>query len=104
MFTLDFWTSAAERAVKTFAQALAAILSTGGIGLLDVDWRTGASVAGMAALLSVLTSVASLPVGEDDNPSAVREHGHRDRRTGPASAVSAPTAGPAGQVVQARAG
>ena len=76
MWTKAFWKGATERAVKTFAQAAGAFLVAGGTGLLDVDWQQGASVAGLAALLSVLTSVAtgSLvgPVGSpslaDDRP------------------------------------
>ena len=60
----EFWTSAIERAVKTFAQSAAAVGLAGATGLLDVDWQGAASAAGLAALLSVLTSVASAPVGE----------------------------------------
>lgn len=59
MFTRSFIRAAAERAVKTFAQALAAILVGNGTGLLDSDWVGAFSVAGMAAVISVLTSVGS---------------------------------------------
>ena len=70
MFTLMFWKSAAERAVKSFAQALGACLA-GNAGLWEVSWGTALSVAGMTALLSVLTSVASLPAGDHVSPSLV---------------------------------
>ena len=73
MFTLVFWQATAERAVKSFAQALAAMLGTGGVGLLDVAWWTSLSVAGMTALLSVLTSLSSVKVGPSDSPSVVTE-------------------------------
>ena len=63
MWTKAFWQASAERAVKTFAQTAAALLVASGTGLLDSDWQTTGSVAGMAALLSVLTSVASAGVG-----------------------------------------
>ena len=63
MFTLLFWKAAAERAVKTFAQTAGATAVAAGTGLLDTDWQTLASVCGMAALLSLATSVASAPVG-----------------------------------------
>lgn len=58
-----FWVATAERAVKTAAQAAAAMLVAAGTGLLDTDWVAAASVAGMAAVLSVLTSVGSAGVG-----------------------------------------
>lgn len=54
---LDLARTAAIRAVKTFAQTLGAMLTAAGTGLLDTDWLTSLSVAGMAALLSVLTTV-----------------------------------------------
>ncbi|MGH2394679.1 MAG: holin [Candidatus Limnocylindria bacterium] len=69
MFTYRFWQLASERAIKTFAQSLVAILSATGVGLLTAPWSTALSTAGMAALLSMLTSMASAPVGESDTPS-----------------------------------
>jgi len=71
MFTRTFWRSTAERAVKSFAQSLLAILGISGLGLLDVDWVTTLSTAGMATLLSVLTSLASEGVGPRNDPSLV---------------------------------
>lgn len=58
--SLNFWKAAVERAVKTFAQALLALLGTGSVGVTHLDWGQYLSVAGTAALASVLTSVASL--------------------------------------------
>lgn len=72
MFTFLFWRFAFERAVKTFAQTVTALFSASGIGLLDAPWIEVLSVAGMTALLSVLTSVASERVGEHESPSLVR--------------------------------
>lgn len=57
MFTAAFWKDAAVRAVKTFAQAEVALLGANSVGLLDAPWGASLSAAGMAALLSVLTSV-----------------------------------------------
>ncbi len=71
MFANHFWRATVERAVKTFAQSLLAVLSAGQFGLLDADWVTVLSTAGMATLLSVLSSVASTQVGESTDPSAV---------------------------------
>ena len=69
MFTYRFWQLASERALKTFAQSLLAILSATGVGLLTAPWTTALSTAGMTAVLSVLTSMASASVGEPDTPS-----------------------------------
>jgi len=59
MFTRAFLYALLERAVKTFAQTAAAMLVAADSGLLDADWITVVSVAGMAAVVSVLTSVGS---------------------------------------------
>ncbi|MGO1048813.1 holin [Crossiella sp. CA198] len=72
MWTSVFWRSAAERALKTLAQTLVAVLGADGIGLLNAPWTAALSAAGMAALLSLLTSVASSgPVGDLGTPSLV---------------------------------
>jgi hypothetical protein len=71
MFGSYFWKATAERAVKSFAQSLLAILSAGSLRLLDVDWVTCLSTAGMATVLSVLSSIASSRVGTPGDPSTV---------------------------------
>jgi len=48
------------RAAKTFCQSLAAGLSAAAV-LSDIDWRLALSSAVLAALLSLLTSLAGLP-------------------------------------------
>lgn len=68
IFTAAFARAAFERAVKTFAQTLAALLVADGTNLLTTAWSDRVSVAGMAALVSVLTSVAS-GVATDGGPS-----------------------------------
>ncbi len=72
MFGTYFWKATAERAVKSFAQSLLALLSAGSIGLLQVDWVTTLSTAGMATVLSVLSSVGSSRIGVEGSPSALR--------------------------------
>jgi hypothetical protein len=62
-FSHAFLAAAAERAIKTFAQTLAALLAAGGSGILDADWGGRLSIAAMAAVVSLLTSVASGGVG-----------------------------------------
>lgn len=63
MFTKAFWIASVERSIKTFGQAFGATAIAAGTGLLDTDWVTLLSISGMAALLSVATSLASAPVG-----------------------------------------
>lgn len=67
MFKGNFkeWIKAAGvRALKTFAQsAVAAIGTTATMG--GVDWALVASTAALAAVLSILTSIAGLPEVED---------------------------------------
>lgn len=60
MFSLEFWTYSGERAIKTFAQAALAYVGTGTIGVLTIDWAGLFSISAGAALLSILTSVATL--------------------------------------------
>lgn len=72
IFTKAFGLATFERAVKTFAQTLAALLLADGTDLLTTNWATALSVAGMAAVISVLTSVGSGAVGES-GPSLATE-------------------------------
>lgn len=58
-FSIEFWSYAGERAIKTVAQAAIAFLGSGSIGLFAIDWVSLASVSLGAGLLSVLTSVIS---------------------------------------------
>lgn len=56
------WLKAAGiRAVKTVAQTAVAMLSGEMIGIVEVNWLNVLSVAAMAGVVSMLTSVAGLP-------------------------------------------
>lgn len=69
--TRDFLLDAAERAVKTFAQALLAVLTVQGVSdLLSVDWGRALSVAALATVISALTSLVSLKLGNSGTASA----------------------------------
>ncbi|MBF6138133.1 holin [Nocardia otitidiscaviarum] len=70
MWTQQFWEDIAERAIKTFAQALLALVTVGSL-LTDIDWGAALSMAATAALVSVLTSLASSRVGHRRSASLV---------------------------------
>lgn len=72
MWTKTFWKDAIERAIKTFAQTLVTLLGAGAVDLLSVDWVSGLSVAGGAALVSVLTSVGSEHFGTSGTASLTK--------------------------------
>jgi len=56
--------SALIRAVKTFAQTAISMLTVGQ-AFIDINWINVLSVSGVAAIISLLTSVAGLPEVED---------------------------------------
>lgn len=58
IWTAEFWKGASERALKTFAQTLAAMFVVG-VPLFDLDFVQGLQLAGTAALASLLTSIGS---------------------------------------------
>ena len=76
VFTKRWFKAAAVRALKTFAQTMLATISVGQ-SFAEVTWANAASVAGVAAVISLLTSVAGLPEVE------LEERVH-DASTGPA--------------------
>ena len=56
------WLKAAcVRAAKTVAQTAVGMLTGNMVGIMDVDWLAVLSVAVMAGIVSLLTSVAGLP-------------------------------------------
>lgn len=57
--TKEFWIAAVERAIKTFAQTLLALLGTDMFGVLKADLTQSVLAALAAAGLSVLTSITT---------------------------------------------
>ena len=56
------WFKAAGiRALKTVAQTMVGMLSGEALGIMEADWVAVLSVAAMAGVVSLLTSVAGLP-------------------------------------------
>lgn len=72
ILSIEFIKAAGERALKTFTQALLAVFAAG-VTVLDIDWVQALAIAGTAALLSVLTSIASNNVGNYYGPSLTDE-------------------------------
>ena len=73
MFTITFWKDAGERAIRTAAQALLALWATDISGVLEVDFTQSASVAALAALTSVLMSIAATNRGDLESASLRKE-------------------------------
>jgi len=55
-----WWAAAGIRALKTLAQTAAAAISTTAL-LSEIDWVVVGSASALAAILSLLTSLAGLP-------------------------------------------
>ncbi len=63
IWTKDFWAGAAERALKTFFQTFVAVVGVTGIGtavgLDGVNWLGALSIAAVAGILSLATSIGN---------------------------------------------
>lgn len=62
--TISWIKAAGIRAIKTFAQTMIATIGTTAV-IENVNWAVVISASLLAALLSILTSVAGLPEVED---------------------------------------
>lgn len=64
----DYWIKWAKaagiRAVKTFAQAVVAGITVG-VAINEIDWKVVFSVAAVAMIASIFTSIAGLPEVEE---------------------------------------
>lgn len=70
MASTAFWTGAFDRAIKSFAQALLLLWGADeGFNLIDIQLVPSLGVAAGAAVLSLLTSIVSAPVGEPGTTS-----------------------------------
>ena len=60
-----WWAAAGTRAIKTMAQTAVATIGTAAV-LGEVNWTMVASAAVLAAVLSLMTSLAGLPEVKED--------------------------------------
>ena len=65
IFTKEWWIAAGIRALRTFAQVAIASIGTAAI-LSEVDWKYVLSASALAAILSLLMSLAGLPEVKDE--------------------------------------
>lgn len=70
MRSRQFWQDTAERAIKTAAQAILAVF-VAGVTILSVDWVDTLAIGATAALVSVLTSIASAGIRDPESASLV---------------------------------
>ena len=73
LFSRAFLLATLERAIRSFAASLASLLTASGTGLLDTTWAEKFSVAGMAALVTILFAIAGGTLGKGDGPSFTGE-------------------------------
>lgn len=76
VFTRTFWFDTLERAVKTAAQSVIVVwglsdAGPGNVNALDLDWGVGLGAAAAGAILSVLFSLVSAPIGDNGTASIV---------------------------------
>lgn len=70
--TKAFWVGAGERAAKTAAQTWISLFGADAVfDVLHVHWQAALGIGLGAALLSILTSIASAPASPAGSPSLV---------------------------------
>ena len=74
-FTKQFIKAALIRAIKTAAQTALGMITVGS-AFNEINWAAVASVSGVAALLSILTSIATgIPEAKNDGEVLLNEAG-----------------------------
>lgn len=94
-----FWEYAFERAVKTIAQAGLAAIGANSLGIVGIDWRGIGSVAALAGLVSVLTSLTSFSGG--GSPLSLPQYVAPEPMAGPVGGSGASDSVIAGQATPA---
>lgn len=60
LFTKEFWLETLERSIKTFAEVVLSMITVGQT-FLDINWLNVLSVSGVAVVISIFTSIVTLP-------------------------------------------
>src|SRR3954468_17519268 len=69
LYSRAFLAATLERAIRSFAASLASLLSASGAGIIETDWGEKFSVAGVAAVVTILFAIAGGTLGKGDAPS-----------------------------------
>ena len=64
--TKEWFKKAGIRAVKTFAQSMASLMTIG-VAISEIDWGYIASVSVVSAIYSIVTSLAGIPEVKEEN-------------------------------------
>lgn len=83
MWSLKWWKDVGERAIRTFAATLVSWLTVAGtvLGLEDVSWLRGLSVAGLSALVTVLMAISTHGV-TGNGPSFTSVYKEKEKDSG----------------------
>lgn len=73
MFTVIFWVSALERAIRAAAWSLLGALGGTLVVTDKASWTSALVASGIAAFSSILASIVATRVGDPESPSFVKE-------------------------------
>lgn len=73
MWNKLFWKEAGERAIKSFVQTVVVLIGTDLVNIASFNWGDIIGIGATMALVSLLTSIGSAPVGSDNSPSLVTQ-------------------------------
>ncbi|MFD9944548.1 holin [Nonomuraea sp. NPDC059023] len=76
LLNAKFWGDATERMIGAAGTAALGVIGTGAVGILDIAWPTVGSIAGGAALVSLIMSVVA---GTTTDPATAGFVTHADR-------------------------
>ena len=69
IYSKEFWKSATERAIKTFAQFIIVLFGAEAFNIFTLDWVQFAGMALAGVVVSYATSIVSANFGEKGTPS-----------------------------------
>ena len=72
-YWIEWSKAAAVRAIKTMAQTAISLIGTKLVGIGDIDWIAIGSIALVAGIVSMLTSLAGLPEVERQDDNKIEE-------------------------------